>query len=85
MLPTSFPAPFFIHTHHHRAISHLPHTTIYSLPYLERCIKETLRLYPVAINLSRVAIRDTSLGGFRINKGAVVSVRHVKECYVWDG
>ena len=45
------------------------------LPYLERCIKETLRLYPVAINLSRVALRDTTLGGYRINKGAVVSVR----------
>lgn len=70
VLPTSFPAPFFITKR-----SHPPHTTIYSLPYLERCIKETLRLYPVAINLSRVAIRDTSLGGFRINKGAVVSVR----------
>ncbi|KAM3568323.1 hypothetical protein VYU27_009551, partial [Nannochloropsis oceanica] len=43
------------------------------LPFLDMCIRETLRLYPVAINLSRVAAKDTVLGGFKIPKGATVA------------
>ncbi|EKU22991.1 cytochrome p450 [Nannochloropsis gaditana CCMP526] len=43
------------------------------LPFLDMCIKETLRLFPVAVNLSRVAARDTVLGGFHIPKGATVA------------
>lgn len=48
---------------------HSPSFPCCRLPFLDMCIRETLRLYPVAINLSRVAAKDTVLGGFKIPKG----------------
>ena len=42
------------------------------LPYLDLCIKETLRLYPALAFTTRRAARDTALGGYYVPQGAVV-------------
>ncbi len=39
---------------------------IESLPYLEACLKESLRLTPVVVHLTRVAARDTQIGGHTV-------------------
>jgi cytochrome P450 len=44
------------------------------LGYVERVIKESMRLYPPAWVISRRAIMDDVIGGFRIPAGAVVLV-----------
>lgn len=45
---------------------------IASLPYAQRVIKESMRLYPPAWLLSREASEETSIGGQRIEKGTTV-------------
>jgi cytochrome P450 len=42
------------------------------LPYLDAVCKEVLRVYPPAGNWSRVARRDTEIGGIKIPKGTHV-------------
>ncbi|MEV5242054.1 cytochrome P450 [Streptomyces cinnamoneus] len=42
------------------------------LPYAQRMFTETLRLYPPAWLVSRTAIEDTELGGYRIPAGSDV-------------
>ncbi len=42
------------------------------LPYTEKVFRETMRLYPPAWALGRVAIRDCEIGGRRIPKGSIV-------------
>ncbi len=44
------------------------------LPYLEKVINESLRLYSPIHSLSRVAIEENTIGGYRIPKGSTVIV-----------
>lgn len=44
------------------------------LQYTERCVQEALRIYPPAYNFTRIAVQDTSIGGYRIPAGAMVIV-----------
>lgn len=44
------------------------------LKYAERVVKESLRLYPPAWALSRMALRDCTLGGYRVPAGASVTM-----------
>ncbi len=43
-----------------------------SLPYCLQVFKETMRLYPPAHTLSRVALRDTTIAAERVSKGQIV-------------
>jgi cytochrome P450 len=43
-----------------------------ALPYTDRVITETLRLYPTAWAIGREALRDTSIGGQRVPRGTTV-------------
>ena len=38
-------------------------------PYLEACIRESMRLSPVVVHVTRVARRDLELGGYRVCAG----------------
>jgi len=42
------------------------------LPYTDQVIKEVMRLYPVAYAISRIALEDTTIGGYDIPKGTTV-------------
>jgi cytochrome P450 len=44
------------------------------LTYTEKVIKESLRLYPPAYAILRLAIEDAEIGGFKIPKGSSVGV-----------
>ena len=44
------------------------------LKYTERVVKESLRLYPPAWALPRTALRDCTLGGYRVPAGASVTM-----------
>lgn len=44
------------------------------LTYTEQIIKETMRLFPAAIAVSRVAIEDVEIGGHTVKKGQSVGV-----------
>lgn len=44
------------------------------LPYTRAAVTEGLRLYPVAWFRSKVAAKDTTIGGFEISKGNIVWV-----------
>jgi len=44
------------------------------LPYAEKVITESLRLYPPAWGIPRLAIEDVEIGGYKIAKGCGVSV-----------
>jgi cytochrome P450 len=37
--------------------------------YLEACIRESMRLCPVVVNVTRVARRDLEIGGYRLQEG----------------
>ena len=50
-------------------VEDLPH-----LPYTERVVRESLRLYPPAWIMPRIAIEDCEIHGYRIRKGASVLV-----------
>ncbi|EDV28134.1 uncharacterized protein TRIADDRAFT_53411 [Trichoplax adhaerens] len=40
--------------------------TVHNAPYLRACIKESMRLYPVLINLSRIVKEDVVLSGYHV-------------------
>jgi cytochrome P450 len=44
------------------------------LPYTANVITESLRLYPAAWGLARIAIEDHELGGYRVRKGMGVAM-----------
>ena len=41
-------------------------------PLAQSCIKETMRIYPPAYFIDRVAIEDTEIGSFHLKKGTLV-------------
>ena len=43
-----------------------------NLPYVERIIKEAMRLYPPAWSLARTVVKEFEIGGYRIPAGANV-------------
>ena len=43
------------------------------MPFLKSCVKETLRIFPVAAVPSRRMAEDVELGGYLVPKGTVVS------------
>ncbi len=49
-------------------------TDLKALGYTEQCLNETLRLYPPAYNFSRVMLEETTVGGYRVAKDAMVIV-----------
>ena len=57
---------------------HLPYNVIQELPYLEQCIHESLRIYPLA-NLERKCVSDYKFKGtdFVVPKGMLVQVASV--------
>ena len=44
------------------------------LPYLQRFLLETGRLYPSLVNLPRVAVEEVAVGGYRISPGTRVAL-----------
>jgi cytochrome P450 len=44
------------------------------LPYARMVVEETMRLYPPAYSLNRVALADDAMGPHRVRKGALVTV-----------
>ncbi|HTV55949.1 MAG TPA: cytochrome P450 [Terriglobia bacterium] len=42
------------------------------LPYAERVVRESMRLYPPAFAVARMAIRDCEIGGYRVPRQASV-------------
>jgi cytochrome P450 len=44
-----------------------------AVPYCEQVVKETMRLYPPAWGMSRVAIEDDRMDGFDVPAGTVIS------------
>jgi cytochrome P450 len=45
---------------------------LFQLPYLEQVLSESMRLYPPAYVLPRVAVEDACIGGYTLPKGADV-------------
>jgi len=45
-----------------------------ALPYTEQVIRESMRLYPPAYNISRESIQDVDIGGYRIPAHTEVSI-----------
>ncbi|HYA98069.1 MAG TPA: cytochrome P450 [Methylomirabilota bacterium] len=43
------------------------------LPYLDRVLAESLRLYPPAWGMARLAVEEAEIGGYRIPRGAGIS------------
>ena len=50
------------------------HADLPRLPYTEMVVKESLRIYPPAWGIGRLAIRDCEIGGFRIPAGSNVFI-----------
>lgn len=55
-------------------IDDIGHEDIKELPYLEACIKETLRLYPILIRNSRLCTSDAVVKGMKIKAGTTVVI-----------
>ncbi|XP_013107493.1 cytochrome P450 CYP12A2 [Stomoxys calcitrans] len=49
-------------------------TVFKNMPYLRACIKEALRIYPLAVGNGRVLDNDTVLSGYHVPKGTQVSM-----------
>ncbi|XP_033761672.1 cytochrome P450 3A8-like isoform X2 [Pecten maximus] len=47
---------------------------VHELTYLEMCIHETMRLFPLASRIDRVASRDVTIGNIEIPKGMIVNI-----------
>ena len=44
------------------------------LPFIRNVFRETMRLYPPITFLPRVALRPTTIGGFRVRRGSMVMI-----------
>jgi cytochrome P450 len=52
----------------------LTHDLVQEMPYLDRCLSETLRMYPSGPRTDRIASEDTTINGLFIPKGMTVGV-----------
>ena len=52
----------------------IDHDTIAEMPYLEACLYETLRLYPIVIRNQRYCSKDSMINGKLIKKGTSIIV-----------
>jgi len=50
------------------AVTDAPET----MPFLEACLNESMRLCPVVVHLTRVASKETTLAGYKLKAGDVV-------------
>ena len=53
-------------------LEHASPNTLANMPYLKACVRETLRLYPIAHVVSRIPTEDLVLSGFHIPAGKQV-------------
>lgn len=56
--------------------SELRENHLNSMPYLRACLKESLRLHPLAVGNARAQANDVVLSGYRVPKGSLVSMIH---------
>ncbi|XP_062587499.1 cytochrome P450 3A11-like isoform X2 [Saccostrea cucullata] len=47
---------------------------VVKLQYMDMCLSETMRLFPVAPRTDRECVRDTDINGFKIPKGMAVAI-----------
>jgi cytochrome P450 len=47
---------------------------LHYLPYAQKVIKESLRLYPPAWGMNRIALKDCEIGGYAVPAGAAVAM-----------
>ena len=52
----------------------IDYETVNEMPYLEACIQETLRLYPIVLRNQRACVKDSNINGMLIKKGTQVIV-----------
>ena len=54
--------------------------TLSKIPYLKACVKEALRLNPVALGIGRTMQKDCFIGGFQIPKGTQIVTQNEVAC-----
>ena len=47
---------------------------LHKMPYLDMCMKESMRLYPAVIVLGREAIHDVEVQGIKLPKKSTVNI-----------
>lgn len=52
----------------------ITYETISDMKYLEMCINETLRMYPIVVENTRVCEREVNINGITIPKGATIDI-----------
>jgi len=54
--------------------------TVHKMPFLKKCVKETLRIYPVTLSTARTMEKDIELDGFFLPKGTNVGFNFYNMC-----
>ncbi|HMZ35582.1 MAG TPA: cytochrome P450 [Leptospiraceae bacterium] len=56
------------------ALSSIDFQSLYSLPYAEAVIKESMRMFPPAWSIGREVVEECEIGGFRLTTGTQVGM-----------